>query len=320
MSIARVHAPDEQAARQRRLAGIVAGLGAGALWGVVFVAPRLLPGFTALELTSGRYAAYGLIALLVGWWTRRSLVRLRSSDWWAVVGLSLIGNTGYYFLLTAAIQRAGTEVPTLIIGTIPVWVMLLGKPSGLRWAALGPGLALTLAGLVLMLWAPAHHAVAGGGAGVSGYWFGVVLAVLSLASWTLFAVLNARWLKRHPHLEPAAWNNALGLATALGALLAYAVAVGFLPSAPGAAASRPVVTFVVVCLFTGLGSSWLAGWWWNVASQRLPTSLSGQLIVSETVFALVYSFAWDGLWPSATQALAAACFVGGILLSIRAHR
>ena len=89
-------------------------------------------------------------------------------------------------------------------------------------------------------------------------------------------------------------------------------------AAPAVGAS--LVAFVAVCLFTGLGSSWLAGWWWNVASQRLPTSLSGQLIVSETVFALVYSFAWDGTWPTAAQTAAAACFVGGILLSIRAHR
>ena len=311
--------PHEQFASQSRLVGILAGLGAGALWGVVFVAPRLLPGFTALEITSGRYAAYGLVALLFGWWMRRSLARLRRGDWWAAAGLSLVGNTGYYFLLSAAIQRAGTEVPTLIIGTIPVWIMLLGKPAGLRWTALGPGLALTLAGLMLMLWAPAHQ-VAAGGTAAAAYWRGVVLALLSLASWTLFAVLNARWLKRHPHLEPAAWNNALGLATALGALAAYAAAAGLLLPQPVGGEARPVVAFVAVCLFTGLGSSWLAGWWWNVASQRLPTSLSDQLIVSETVFALVYSFAWDGTWPTAAQTAAAACFVGGILLSIRAHR
>jgi hypothetical protein len=30
-------------------------------------------------------------------------------------------------------------VPSLIIGTIPVWVMLLGKPAGLRWRALCRG-------------------------------------------------------------------------------------------------------------------------------------------------------------------------------------
>ena len=75
-----------------------------------------------------------------------------------------------------------------------------------------------------------------------------------------------------------------------------------------------------VCVATGLGSAWLATILWNVASQRLSASLCGQLIVSETVFALVYSFAWDGQWPSVAQLLASVLFTLGILFSIKAHR
>jgi drug/metabolite transporter (DMT)-like permease len=63
----------------------------------------------------------------------------------------VLGFTGYYLLLVLAIRDAGTEVPTLLIGTIPIWVMLLGKPGGLRWRALVPGLLLTAAGLALMM-------------------------------------------------------------------------------------------------------------------------------------------------------------------------
>jgi drug/metabolite transporter (DMT)-like permease len=48
--------------------------------------------------------------------------------------------------------------------------------------------------------------------------------------------------------------------------------------------------------------------------------LCGQLIVSETIFALVYSFMWDGHWPTALQFIACLLFVCGILASIRAHR
>ena len=63
--------------------------------------------------------------------------------------LSILGNTGYYLLLVLGIQDAGTEVPTLIIGLIPIWMMLLGKPVGLKWGTLVPGLLLTLGGLGL---------------------------------------------------------------------------------------------------------------------------------------------------------------------------
>ena len=69
-----------------------------------------------------------------------------------------------------------------------------------------------------------------------------------------------------------------------------------------------------------MGSAWLATVLWNMASQRLSASLCGQLIVSETLFALIYSFVWDDQWPTFLQASAGALFVAGILAGIRAHR
>jgi drug/metabolite transporter (DMT)-like permease len=78
--------------------------------------------------------------------------------------------------------------------------------------------------------------------------------------------------------------------------------------------------FVLLCVIAGVGSTWLATILWNMASQRLSASLCGQLIVSETIFALLYSFAWDGRWPTLVQLTACVLFTLGILASIRAHR
>ena len=58
---------------------------------------------------------------------------------------------------------------------------------------------------------------------------------------------------------------------------------------------------------------------WNVASQRLSVSLCGQLIVSETLFGLLYAFVWSGAWPTQLQWAAAVMFTLGIVASIRAH-
>ena len=69
-----------------------------------------------------------------------------------------------------------------------------------------------------------------------------------------------------------------------------------------------------------IGSGWAGSILWNMASQRLSVSLCGQLIVSETLFALFYSFVWDGALAGAAQAWAAVLFTLGILASIRAHR
>ncbi|HEX2547432.1 MAG TPA: DMT family transporter [Ramlibacter sp.] len=293
------------------LSGVLAGLAAGALWGLVFVAPRMVDGFSSVDLTAGRFVVYGAVAALVCAVARRPLPDARQAL--SAVGLSLLGFTGYYLLLVLAIRDAGTEVPSLVIGTIPIWVMLLGKPGHLRWAALVPGIALTAAGLALMTLSP-HE---GGSDRGPHYWRGILWACASLAAWTAFALLNARWLKKHPEVSATDWANWLGLATGAGAIVLWAVA----GSAVATMRAQPDAgRFVLLVLATGAGSAWLATILWNVASQRLSASLCGQLIVSETLFALAYSFAWDGRWPSPAQGAAVVLFTLGILASIKAHR
>lgn len=85
-------------------------------------------------------------------------------------------------------------------------------------------------------------------------------------------------------------------------------------------AQQNIEQAAIICIALGVGSAWIATYLWNIANQRLSASLCGQLIVSETIFALVYSFVWDGHAPTAMQALACLLFVAGILASIRAHR
>jgi len=294
------------------LTGVLAGLGAGALWGLIFVMPRMLGDYSGVDLTAGRFVAYGVLAACVMalGWRRRPRPTLRQAG--AALGLSILGFSAYFLLLVLAIQDAGTEVPTLIIGTIPLWVMLLGKPVALRWRGLLPGLVLTLAGLLLMM-----SATQTGPAGQGGHFYrGVALACAAMASWTLFALLNAAWLKRNPQVNATDWANWLGIAAGLGALLLWWVAGSGLPAL---AAQPDLGLFAWLCLGTGFGSAWLATILWNLASQRLSASLCGQLIVSETVFALLYSFAWDGQWPSLVQSAACALFILGILATIKAH-
>ncbi len=302
------------------LTGILAGLAAGALWGLAFVTPRVLAvdrgGFSSVDLASGRFVVYGLVAaaVMLGGWRSRRLPTWRQAG--AALVMSVLGFTGYYLLLVLAIRDAGTEVPSLVIGTIPIWIMLLGKPQGLRWAALLPGLALTAAGLLLMM-GSTHGGGSAGGVPAVHFWRGMVFVLASLVCWTIFAILNSSWLKRHAEVNATDWANWLGIATGLGALLMWGAAGSDVP----VMAARPdLATFVLLCVVVGAGSTWLATILWNMASQRLSASLCGQLIVSETIFALLYSFAWDGHWPSLVQLAACVLFTLGILASIQAHR
>lgn len=302
-------------------AGIAAGLGAGAFWGTTFVAPLVAPGFSSVDYTAGRFIACGLFSLFwLLWQTLRSPARARPGLWPDVaqargaLGLSVLGYTGYYLLLVYGIADAGAALPALIIGTLPVWMMLLGKPDHLRWSALLPGLLLTAAGMALMMQVTAADVEA---AGTGHFWRGVLLAVAAMLSWLAFGLLNARWMRHHPGIKSTAWANWLGLAAGLGGLLLW---LGWGSPWDSLVARPGFGAFVFVCAFTGIGSAWIAAVLWNVASRRLSTSLAGQLVVSETVFALVYAFAWSGDWPAQGQLLACVLFVAGILASIRAHR
>ncbi len=296
--------------------GILAGLLAGALWGLVFVAPRMVPGISGVDFTAGRFVSYGILAFAL-------IVLAKNKQWpsWhqarSAVWLSLLGFTGYYLLLVYGIRDAGTEVPSLIIGTIPIWMMILGKPAGLTWKSLIPGLLLTLAGLALMMTASHGTSTAAAAGEPLHFWRGVGFSVASMACWTAFGLMNAKWLKNHPEVSATTWANWLGVATGLGALLMWLVA-GSEPKVLLAQADIALAAILFVA--TGIGSAWIATILWNIASQRLSASLCGQLIVSETIFALIYSFVWDGQWPSMAQWIATGLFVAGILASIRAHR
>jgi drug/metabolite transporter (DMT)-like permease len=138
--------------------------------------------------------------------------------------------------------------------------------------------------------------------------------------WTWYPVVNARHLREHPHVDPAAWVTAQGLATLPLALAGYAIfgAVGKdgfdFPLGP-----RPAV-FVGLMLLVGITASWLANVLWNMASKRLPTSLAGQLIVFETLFALLYAFSLRQEWPGGAVAAGIAFLLFGVWLGMRAFR
>jgi drug/metabolite transporter (DMT)-like permease len=275
-----------------------------------------VPSISGVDFTAGRFVSYGVLAFAL-----MLLAKNRVWPTWAqarfAVLMSFLGFTGYYLLLVYGIRDAGTEVPSLIIGTIPLWMMILGKPAGLSWKSLIPGLLLTAVGLALMMstsHGQASHLELGAH---PHFWRGVAFSLASMFCWTAFGLLNAQWLQAHPEVSATTWANWLGVATGLGALLLWLVA-GSEPKV--LLAQTDIALAAILSVATGIGSAWVATILWNIASQRLSASLCGQLIVSETIFALVYSFMWDGQWPSAAQWLATGLFVAGILASVRAHR
>ncbi|MGO2465588.1 MAG: EamA family transporter, partial [Serratia proteamaculans] len=137
-------------------AGVLFALSAGLMWGLIFVGPVLIPEYPAALQSTGRYLAFGLIALPLAWLDRRRLKKLRRNDWLEALKLTAIGNLLYYLCLASAIQRTGAPVSTMIIGTLPVVIsvtanLFYSRHDGrLSWRKLTPALILIASGLALV--------------------------------------------------------------------------------------------------------------------------------------------------------------------------
>jgi drug/metabolite transporter (DMT)-like permease len=306
--------------------GTLYACAAGLMWGLVFVAPLLLPQYSPVLLSMGRYLAFGLIALPLAWFDRTRLRELRRADWLEALKLSAVGNLLYYLCLSAAIQHAGGPLPTMIIGTLPVAIALVSnqrdaqRDGRLPWPRLAPSLLLIALGIGCVNRTEWQQLSLAGTVDVGRYATGALLAVGAVACWTWYPIRNADWLRHHAHRSPSTWATAQGLATgplAAAGLAAFGCyqlvdpAPGFdLPLGP-----TPKL-FVGLMLAIGLFASWLGTLCWNQASQRLPTSLVGQLIVFETLAALAYAFLLRGQMPPLLSLGGIALLVTGVLWAL----
>ncbi len=302
-------------------------LAAGLMWGLVFVAPLMLPAYPPALLAVGRYLAFGLLCLPLALLDRQDLRALRAADWWEAAKLSAIGNFLYYLCLAAAIQRAGNPLVSVIIGTLPVVIAVASnrrnaqRDGHLPWGRLAPSLAAIGLGIACVN----HTEAVGLAAGETGrYLQGAAIALVALAAWTWYPIRNADWLRAHPDRNPRAWATAQGLVTLpmslLGLLALLALQALGLPGVPADFAlplGPQPLAFVGLMLAIGLFASWGGTLCWNEASQRLPTTLVGQLIVFETLAALAYGYALRGAAPSGLALLGIGLLVAGVVWALR---
>jgi drug/metabolite transporter (DMT)-like permease len=289
---------------------------------MVFLVPRVLPDFSPLLLSAGRYSMYGIVSLAAALPRARSLAkRLTRDDLGALVQLALAGNLVYYLLLTAAVHLIGIAPASLIVGVLPVTVTLLGRRDhgAVPLARLVWPLAVVMAGIVCIN-IDVFTAADSTPVSIATKLLGIGCAIGALGCWTWFAVENARYLQRQTHFSGNDWSVLWGVVTgALGAALWLVVAA--LPSGGprGELADARWQTFWLLNLGLAIGASWLGNGLWNAASKRLPLTLSGQMIVFETLFALLYAFIYDQRLPRPLELAAILLLVAGVCWSVRQH-
>ncbi len=305
--------------------GIVCGLLAGAFWGAVFIVPVLLPDFSPLELMVGRYICYGVLAAALMLPRFLPLLRrLRRDDCLAMLRQALSGNVVYYLLLAYGVKLAGVAATSLIIGLLPLSVTIFGRKDHgappLRRLAL-PLLVVAMGIACINLDIFSHAGGAGtDGASLAQKLLGVLCAVCALACWTWYALDNARFLKCHAQVSAVEWAMLYGLASGVIALIVGAVVLALQQAgAADAVPTRSWSQFWLVCLLLALGASVVGNYLWNLASRLVPVTLSGQLILSETLFALLYGFLYAQRMPRPLEWGAMVLLAAGVLWSVHAH-
>jgi len=305
--------------------GVMCGLLAGAMWGMVFVVPELLSAFTPLEMAVGRYLAYGAIALVLMLPRLRNLIgRLERDDYFALVRHALAGNLVYYMLLALGVKLAGVAPTSLIIGVLPIAVTLMGRNDhgAVPLRQLAMPLLVTAAGIACINIDVFQHAAAAG-ASMLNTVIGVLCATGALLCWSWYTLDNARYLKRNPHYSSAEWSALYGLSTGLIALvvggIAFAIFHGDVTGAAGAASGRDWTLFWICNGLLALGASVIGNHLWNIASRRVPITLSGQLILFETLFALMYGFIYKQQFPRPLEIAAIVLLIAGVTWSMHVH-
>ena len=299
------------------VSGVACGIGAGALWGLVFVAPELVPEFGALELTLGRYLFYGLFAafLIAPIW-RKLVQQLSRSAWLALVWLSLAGNLVYYAFLSSAVRLGGIAMTSLVIGFLPVAVTIVGSADkgAVPLRRLVPSLALCALGALCVGWQAFEPSASRSSIEQA---IGLLCGIGALVSWTCYAVGNSRWLGRLAHVPAHEWNLLTGVMTGMLAVL-------FVPlvfvSSEGSHAPWAWAKLAGVAAGVAFFASMLGNGLWNRMSRLLPLTLVGQMILFETLFALIYGFVWEQRWPTRLEAGAFALVVLSVISCLAAHR
>lgn len=296
------------------LLGIIAGLTTCALWGLTFVAPRAVAPFTAWDLTIARYGIFGLVCLLMMFDRRFRPMGMTPSRF--LIGL-LLGGAGYvgYFVSAAfAVQLAGAAIPPVIIGTMPVFLAIIGniQDRSAPWHALAFPLAMIATGVVIVNVATIRAADLSTTAGII---LGILASSVALAIWIVYGLANAAVMRSADAPDGLQWTGLQGIGAAIGSLLLLPLASLDLPDT----ASVPEVSrFIGWALVMGLAGSWFATWCWVVASRRLPLALSALLIVAETMFGLAYGFMFEGRLPSPAEAIGAALQLAGVCAAVAA--
>lgn len=285
--------------------GLFAGASTGVFWGVPFLVPQVLPGYSAGEIAFGRFFFFGLMGVVFVQKALEILKRLSPRERFQVFLLSACGFWLYSTILFWSIRRTNGILSSLILGMLPVTIPLFtpGRKGGGVGFYFG---LLLIAGGLALLFAP------GGNRGAVVAVEGVIGLFVCLGMWTWFSIQNSRFLQARPHISRRDFSSLMGLislVSLMGVLLPTLLKAQW-------AERESISLYLGFSAVLGVGSSWFANWLWNVASVNLPSEVSGTLLVFETIFGVLYTLIYQKRLPEAVELLAIVMCLVGVILAV----
>ncbi len=296
------------------LIGLIAGILTGALWGLTFVAPRAVFPFTELDLAFARYAIFGLLSLALMIFPAFQPRGITLRRWLLAIMLGGFGYVGYYIFVAFAVRFAGPAIPPLVIGALPIAMAIIGnwQDRNVRWRQLALPLGLIAAGLLIVNLSTLSNA--GTASQQANILLGTACAFGAFLIWLLYGIINAAVMRSEDAPKNLPWTGLQGIGALIWALpiLPLSFYLNDTAWSEQTLSNPQSINFLIWAVILGTAGSWLATWFWVIASSKLPLALSAQLIVSETVFALIYGFAFEGRWPMMAEWIGAAFLLIGV--------
>lgn len=272
------------------------------IWAANFsVVKAALVDFEPLAFNATRFVLASALMLLFLRHTG-GLPRFKRSEWLALVGLGLLGNTGYQVLFILGIDGTLAGNSALILGTVPAYVAVLSswlgheRLSTKTWL----GVVLSLVGVGLIVWGSAR--VEFGQATVRGD----LLMVAAAIGWSLYTVGSSPLVRRYGALAVTSvtlWIGTLGL---------------LLVSAPSLSSQSWTLvrwTSWAGLLYSGAFSIAVAYLLWYYGVRHMGSTRTA--LYSNTIPIVALAIAWLTLSevPNGFQLLGAAAIMVGVSLS-----
>jgi drug/metabolite transporter (DMT)-like permease len=292
------------------LKGIVAGVATGVFWGFPFWVPQMLPQYASIEIAAGRFFFFGVVSLIYfkKVWTIWKGLSVRHC--WALLGLSALGFWAYSTLLFLGIQLTDGIIASLILGLLPVTIPLFTPQKKIGGKKFYAGLASILVGLLILFLFPVlSQSVQLKPISIMG--IGVLL--VCLVFWTAYAILNSRFLQQNPQIDRRDFASVMGVISFVCLMPLFLVQVDLTEWMH----RDHFQQYLIYSAVLGLGSSWIANWLWNICSFYCRTEVSGPLIVFETVFGLLYTFAFQARLPVEYEAISIIFCMVGVWVAVR---